>query len=313
MPPRLLRTRTIPSSPMIHPLCPLLCGFALMILLPSTTPAQVVVEAPPANSDVKFFDFPGGTPEQLMTLLKKTYGTLGRAVTFEDKTNGDPLPPFKVFTNSPFDIVQDQLPELRGRLDYNGSTQNWVKLKFLPAKPIKPADPFQSSATGNEAKTPVKQAILFEFAGGTPVELVAALDRFFGCRLSEVTTVAPEMAEVKLPAVRMRFFDAAQVIPVLNRMSNNCAGTCGYWFLIDANGDDVHTTAKADGLIVTPHYDDRNPPPAILARDTAAGLQIRISEESAKKMQALENSLSTMSQTLEAMQKQLTKLEGKAP
>jgi hypothetical protein len=292
---------------MNRPLLLSFCSVVLFALKPPVVVAEVVVvEAPTPESKMKLFEFKGGTPGELMAELIKTYGPFGKVVTLEDKTKG-PLPAIKLFASSARNLLVGAMREgLELRLQMQDDA-NWLRLTFLAD-----GDPVSDQPKPVAAVPAEKPAILFHFPGGTPLELVAALDEACGSHLTEITTVAPELATVKLPVLRMRISDAQQVIERLDGLSESSAGAFGDWRLSGRNGDEVKPGIEADVLMIGPEYNDYNPPPAILARDMA-GPELRTIRELKKKVGALESKLHSMSGSLETIQKQLSGLSGKAP
>lgn len=60
---------------MIHSLPSILLTAALLTGTIPAIQAQVIVEAPEAGSGLKWFEFAGGTPAQLVEELQKTLGS----------------------------------------------------------------------------------------------------------------------------------------------------------------------------------------------------------------------------------------------
>ncbi|MES2709922.1 MAG: hypothetical protein V4726_25215 [Verrucomicrobiota bacterium] len=282
--------------------------FSLPCLVRSVSAAEVVVvEAPAADSRTKLFEFPGGTPEQFVAQLKKVYGSFGYAVTMEDETAGHALPAAKVFASDAISAAKEALPQ---RLQVS-SSDGWFQLRFIAGNGEN-ADPFaKAPAAGEGAASKAPAKILFRFPGGTPAELISALDKAFGCHLTEIATIAPEIAAARIPVLQMKAEEAWQVLEMLNNFSMNTAGTTGYWGLMRRDGESVATAAEADALVVAPRYDERNPSPGMLAEAASSSAEMRALREQAKKIVALESNLSQANQTLQQLQEQLRKLESK--
>lgn len=285
-----------------------------MILLnaPLIAPAGggeiTVVETPAENSGLKLFEFTGGTPIQFLDQLKKTFGGFGTGVTMEDETGGVLLPACKSFHGSAYEAACG--------FDHSrllvGSSNGGYQLRFLPGGPGSGTDPSQSTPSGGSKPPIVAPEILrFEFPGGTAAELISALDTAFG---TAIATIAPEFGNIRLPALNMRADDASQVIELVNSLSSNTAGAYGFWKL---STSDVYQSAEsaagAGALLVTPSYNDSNPPPAILARDKAMSGEARSIRALKKQVAALQSALDQANQSLRSVQEQLQKAASKNP
>lgn len=278
------------------------------LLMTFTARAQTVVEEPKPDSQVKLFEFAGGTPEQLMEKLKETFGSFGMPVMMEDKTNGEPLPPVaKMFALNAIDALQ---LGMSGRVSIKGGSK-WIYLTFRESAPEPVnADPFAGSPEETEARK--LKTIHFRFPGGTPAELVAALENAFGVKLAEITTIAPEVKDIRIPALNLKAGSVYDVLELLNKLSLNTAGTCGCWLMMTRTGEGA-LDQNADILMVTPLYDERNPPPAIVAIDSAGGGERRALREMIKKVESLEHGLHSANQALQEVRQELQALKQKNP
>lgn len=180
----------------------------------------------------------------------------------------------------------------------------------MPPKNKPGANSPEAAATQDGAE---RKPILFQFPGGTPVELLAALDQAFGSRLSEVATIFPQISASKLPPLHMRASDAVEVLEMLNAYSQSSAGAAGRWQCLQQAYDSADTAAETNAVLFTPLYNDDNPSPSAAAREATVGEVSRALRKVGEALQRVESSTSQTNGTLQQVQDRLGKLETKNP
>lgn len=129
--------------------------------------------------------------------------------------------------------------------------------------------------------------------------------------MEEVTSIAPVMENVRLPALNMRVSDAVAFIEKLNDFSMNSAGAFGYWELTGREGVEVKLGTELEALLISPSYHELNPPLAIRARDTAAGPAATEGRALEARIKSMDATLQQTRQALETLEKQVKELPAK--
>ena len=90
---------------------------------------------------------------------------------------------------------------------------------------VRPA-PAQQSNTVSEVAAPKKK--LFIFGGGSPFDLIVALDKHFRTRLVQILTLPEMLTRAEVPKLRVAAEDPRDVLNLYNRLQNPALGQWHY-------------------------------------------------------------------------------------
>lgn len=184
------------------------------------TPPPVVSGAPPnaapAPPLTRFdLDFPGGTPKQLVAAIEKASGRPLNTLVAEEDANTR-IPPFKIA-----DVSVPQLFAALKRMSYrrasNGNTVSGYGFE-TEDKPPSEDSIWQFFAFDYDRPAPTTLSRFdLDFPGGTPKQLVAAVQKAMGKPLNVI--IPEEHAGMKLPALKMENVNVAELFEALESAS----------------------------------------------------------------------------------------------
>jgi hypothetical protein len=95
---------------------------------------------------------------------------------------------------------------------------------------------------------------VFSFEGGSPFDLIAALDRHFRTRLVQILTLPETLSRTKVPKLRVAADDPREVLSLYNRLESP---TLGQW-RFEPGGTGQNTNASGTNMNVLMLVPDKN-------------------------------------------------------
>jgi hypothetical protein len=100
----------------------------------------------------------------------------------------------------------------------------WMSLAVLVAAPLSVQAQARETNDVNAEETVRKK--VFSFEGGSPIDLVVALDRHFRTRLVQILTLPETLSRTRVPKLRVAADDPREVLSLYNRLQSP---TLGQW------------------------------------------------------------------------------------
>jgi hypothetical protein len=171
----------------------------------------VTADAPPLTKFNLDLDFPGGTPKALVAAIEKAMGK-PLNVIIQDEDADTKLPPVKV---SDLDVAKlfKTLQENSRKYDSNHDVIKAYGFTTLDEKPSDSSLWTFSSYTKPSALTRFD----LDFPGGTPAQLVKAIEKAMGKPLNAI--ISTEDADVQLPPLKMNDVDVSRLFRALETAS----------------------------------------------------------------------------------------------
>jgi hypothetical protein len=199
---------------------------------------------PADSSELTTFnlDFPGGTPRQLADAIEKSMGKPINVIV-PDEYAATKIPPIKVTGVTVPQLFQTLL---------EGSQKRTSRGDMLSSYGFKSIDGRNSDTTiwtffvYNNQEAAGLTSFNIDFPGGTPKELVAAIQKATGKQLNVV--IPPEYADTKLPPLKMNSVNVSQLFRALEAASAKYENPSPY-VLVGGNNRTSDYGFRTDGNI----------------------------------------------------------------
>lgn len=159
-------------------------------------------------------DFPGGTPKQLVAAIEKATGKPLNAI-IADENNDIRIPPLKMT-----DVTVPQLFAALTKMSIKRDNGNVISSYGFQTEGAQPTEDsiWQFFAYDNSHSPSSLTRFDLDFPGGTPRQLVAAIEKAMGKPLNAI--IPAEYSDVQLPSLKMNNVDVWQLFQALEQASS---------------------------------------------------------------------------------------------